>query len=334
VPALDAGPAGDRDCGNGSLMRILPLALVERDIPDERLIELAHLASRVTHGHPRCQVACALYSLTIRGMLAGVPARATVLESARATLRHAYVTGGSTDHLTALDELEAWSGRAGRGYVLDSFWSAWDAFAGADTFADAIRAAIAYGDDTDTTAAIAGGWAGAWFGVDAIPSDWRGGLREPGMVEPLVDRLLETHLDPPPSLGVLASFADDFTRPPGAFGEWRGGQRGDDGAIQMPWVEYADWIDRFVRACSAGGWVRPDIDWPRWLQTPAAERLRTDPAALATASVRDLACLLTAIVRSDRFSEGSLLGACESGFVERITRRAAELQRLVPVGTA
>jgi len=59
TPAIDAGPADESACGNGSLMRILPLALVERSASDERLVEMAHLASRVTHGHPRCQVACA-----------------------------------------------------------------------------------------------------------------------------------------------------------------------------------------------------------------------------------------------------------------------------------
>ena len=127
---------------------------------------------------------------------------------------------------------------------------------------------------------------------------------------------------------MLASFADDFAHPPGPYGEWRGGERDSRGVIQMPWVEYADWLDRFVRACSSGGWVRPDVDWPRWIQTPDAERLRTDPEALANASVRDLACLLTAIIRSDRFNEGSILGACESGLIERITRRAAELRRI------
>ena len=90
TPALDAGPSGERDCGNGSLMRILPLALVERDVTDERLVEMAHLASRVTHGHPRCQVACALYSLVVRRLLAGESDRAAVLADARSRLRAMY----------------------------------------------------------------------------------------------------------------------------------------------------------------------------------------------------------------------------------------------------
>ncbi|MFN8520148.1 MAG: ADP-ribosylglycohydrolase family protein [Chloroflexota bacterium] len=192
VPAVDAGPSGERDCGNGSLMRILPLALVERDVPDARLVDMAHLASRVTHGHPRCQVACALYSFVARRILAGARHRADAQADARAALRATYQRQGSGGHLAALDELEAWPGRGGRGYVIDSLWSAWDAFAGATGYQDAVTRAVRYGADTDTTAAIAGGLAGAWFGVDDIPAEWRAGMRDPGIVRPLVDGLIAT----------------------------------------------------------------------------------------------------------------------------------------------
>lgn len=190
--AIDAGPADERSCGNGSLMRILPLALVERSVDDARLVERAHLASRVTHGHPRCQVACALYSLIVRRLLAADGDRATILAGARARLRETYAQPGLEAHRTALDELDAWIGRSGRGFVLDSFWSAWDAFAGADSYREAVTRAIRYGADTDTTAAIAGGLAGAWWGIEGIPVEWLSGLRDPQIVRPLVDRLIET----------------------------------------------------------------------------------------------------------------------------------------------
>ena len=192
IPAIDAGPVGERDCGNGSLMRILPLALVERAASDDRMVEMAHLASRVTHGHPRCQVACALYSLVVRQLLTGHRERDAALGDARSRLRSIYATANLTAHLHALDELEAWAKRTGSGFVMDSFWSAWDAFAGADSYQDAVVRAVRYGEDTDTTAAIAGGLAGAYFGVDDIPADWRAGLREPSIFRPLVDGLIET----------------------------------------------------------------------------------------------------------------------------------------------
>jgi ADP-ribosylglycohydrolase len=192
VPGVDAGRVDEDACGNGSLMRILPLALVERTVTDERLVEMAHLASRVTHGNPRCQIACALNSLVVRRLLAGDLDRATALLYAQSRLRAIYGDARATVHLGALDELEAWTARSGRGFVLDSFWSAWDAFSGADSYHDAVVRAIRYGQDTDTTAAIAGGLAGSYFGVDDIPAEWRAGLREPSIIRPLVDRLIET----------------------------------------------------------------------------------------------------------------------------------------------
>ena len=62
-PAQTAGGAGDRDLGNGSLMRILPIALVEPDATDDSLAARAHRASAVTHRHTVAQVTCALYVL-------------------------------------------------------------------------------------------------------------------------------------------------------------------------------------------------------------------------------------------------------------------------------
>ncbi len=192
TPAVEAGPGDGHACGNGSLMRILPLALVDRDADERMLIERAHLASRVTHGHPRCQVTCALYVLVARGLLHG-DGRREALASARSAVRAAYAVDPDLgDHLFALDELDAWTGRSGRGYVIDSFWSAWDAFAGASSYQETIVRAVRYGDDTDTTAAIAGGLAGIRWGWEGIPTDWRRAMRGREVATPLVDRLVGT----------------------------------------------------------------------------------------------------------------------------------------------
>jgi hypothetical protein len=94
--------------------------------------------------------------------------------------------------LAQLDAFEAWPTRAGGGRVVDSFWSAWDAFARAASYREAVACAVALGNDTDTTAAIAGGLAGVYWGVTSIPSAWRRGLRDPHLARGLVDRLVET----------------------------------------------------------------------------------------------------------------------------------------------
>jgi ADP-ribosylglycohydrolase len=200
VPAIDAGSTDGRASGNGSLMRILPLALVGRDLPDGTLVDQAQRASRVTHGHPRPQVACAAYVLIAVRLLrwdgaepAPEPALRAMLTDALATLRAQYAAEPTpATHLAALDELEAWTERSGRGYVIDSFWSAWDALTGAASVEETIVRAIRYGEDTDTTAAIAGGLAGIRFGWEGIPVAWRRGMRDRAQVTRLVDRLIAT----------------------------------------------------------------------------------------------------------------------------------------------
>jgi len=195
TPAIDAGGTADGDQGNGSLMRILPLALVNLSNDDGELVEHAHLASRVTHGHPNCQVACALYVLVATAVRPGMDDPEGVLEASVARLRAVYpgqpafgsVLEGLLAHRATVKKL-------GGGWVLDSFWSAWEAFAGAASYRQAIETAVSYGHDTDTTAAIAVGLGLRW-GLDeregGIPSEWLSGLRGQDAVEPLLARLLD-----------------------------------------------------------------------------------------------------------------------------------------------
>jgi len=69
--------------------------------------------------------------------------------------------------------LRNWPGKpSGSGYVMDTFWSAWTAFASSESYAETVTKAIRYGSDTDTTAAVAGGLAGALWGIGGIPVEF------------------------------------------------------------------------------------------------------------------------------------------------------------------
>ncbi len=193
--AEQAGPVGERNNGNGSLMRILPIALVGHTLSEAELVEQAHRASAVTHGHPIAQATCAFHVLLVHELLladeTGIE-RVEALERAQTTLQLVYAGSSAyAAHRRALDTITAYVPRAGSGYVVDAFWSAWDAFASASSYRETIQHAVRYGHDTDTTAAIAGGLAGAWFGLDGIPPEWLGGMRGGSIVAPLLNRLLE-----------------------------------------------------------------------------------------------------------------------------------------------
>lgn len=124
-------------------------------------------------------------------------------------------------------------------------------------------------------------------------------------------------------LAALASFLPSFTEPGLTFGGWAGGTE-QAGVIAMPWFEPSGEADRFVKVAYDYGFVR-DFDWMEWRQTDEAIALRDDPSALSTASEGDLAMLITALVRSDRFCEGALEAAFDSGLLTRIVERARQL---------
>ncbi len=109
-----------------------------------------------------------------------------------------------------------------------------------------------------------------------------------------------------------------------SVGVWAGGERRADGAISTPWIDYSAEVDAFRRQASEDGWVRR-FDWPAWAETERGRALMADPIAVATATADELVRLITVAVRSDRFSEGSLAGFIERGFLAAVARRAADL---------
>lgn len=184
-----AGPDGVHSNGNGSLMRVLPLALWHRG-DDAALVRDARAQSQVTHGHLRAQLCCALYCLWARRLLQDAEASwGDAVRTLRALI---------AEEPEAIEELEG-SIRPdepaigeGSGYVVDSLRSARWAVEAPD-YEGAVRRAIRLGHDTDTTACIAGGIAGLMHGVAGIPVRWREGLRGGELYRPLLERML-----PPP----------------------------------------------------------------------------------------------------------------------------------------
>lgn len=84
-------------------------------------------------------------------------------------------------------------------------------------------------------------------------------------------------------------------------------------------------LNQFVAAAYANNWVSGDINWVEWMKTDESKKLRDDPSALAKASEHDLTCLLTTLIRQERFCEGSLEGAYDSGLLTGILQRAASM---------
>lgn len=185
---LMAGGADEYSNGNGSLMRVLPLALWHRGT-DLELVADAFDQSAVTHGHLRSKLCCALYCLWARRILQTAE---NPWESAVRTL-YEFFPEGTTERAefeTRIFPNDAIFEVKGSGYVVDSLRAA-HRLNDKESFEEVVKSAIALGDDTDTTACIAGGIAGLKFGVNSIPERWRGNLRGKEIFEPLIEKLLE-----------------------------------------------------------------------------------------------------------------------------------------------
>lgn len=186
-PSLSGG-FDEYSNGNGSLMRVLPLAIWHQG-SDKELIADAFKQSGVTHGHPRSRICCALYCLWARNILRSI-------SDPWAGAVNAFNENfpASSDERMELDtkifppdsEYEI----RGNGYVVSSLRAALWATE-KPSYEETVRAAIALGEDTDTTACIAGGIAGTLHGERSIPRRWMDQLRGKEIVQPLVERLTE-----------------------------------------------------------------------------------------------------------------------------------------------
>jgi ADP-ribosylglycohydrolase len=195
----DAWTSGDPSklaSGNGSIMRLAPVAIAYARLFPDRLGDLVARAvesSQPTHASPQCLSACACLAVALAALVHGL-AREVVLDPAWSTWGEladwqplhpevAEVIHGSFRRKAPPDI-------RGSGYVVKSLEAALWAFAGAESFRDALLRAVNLGDDADTTGAVCGQLAGAHWGESAIPPDLLSGLAGRELLERALRGLL------------------------------------------------------------------------------------------------------------------------------------------------
>ncbi|MDZ7890874.1 MAG: ADP-ribosylglycohydrolase family protein [Rhodoferax sp.] len=163
-----AGSTDPNDAGNGSIMRLAPVVLFFQDTPADA-IRYAVEQSKTTHRAPECLVACQLMAETMLRALQG--------ESKDAVLAPSKLNLACTPGLQAIatgaylhKTVEA---IRGTGYVVQSLEAALWSFATTIDYRSCVLAATNLGDDADTTAAVAGQIAGAFYGANGIPQTWK-----------------------------------------------------------------------------------------------------------------------------------------------------------------
>ncbi len=180
-----SGSTDPYSAGNGSIMRLAPTALFY--FPDQQLIRrFAAESSRTTHGALECVDACRLLGDILYQCLRGAE-KAEALTAGGGEIYQSASIGeiARGDYFTKKpSEIQ------GSGYVVKSLEAALWCFWTTESFEQAVLQAVNLGDDADTTAAICGQVAGAFYGKLGIPARWRDRLAMRQEIETLADRLL------------------------------------------------------------------------------------------------------------------------------------------------
>ncbi len=180
-----AGSPDPHTAGNGSIMRLAPVAMFY--FPDlDAVTRYAVESSRTTHAAAECLDACRLFAAMIHRALQGASQEEILLAG------HATFDGAEKIVAVARGEYLAKAANAirGSGYVVQSLEAALWCFAHTDSFEQAILAAANLGDDADTTAAVCGQVAGAFYGASGIPAQWLARLALRSEIEQLAVQLM------------------------------------------------------------------------------------------------------------------------------------------------
>lgn len=162
-----SGDSTYESAGNGSLMRLAPVAMFGFSNP-ATITKLAGDSSRTTHGAAEAIESCQLLALIIYGCLMGEE-KHTLLDKIEFTFYQPKVNALSKGSFLAKKYEEI----KGTGYCIDSLEAALWCFFNTNSYKEAVLSAVNLGDDADTTGAIAGQLAGAFYGSKAIPMEWR-----------------------------------------------------------------------------------------------------------------------------------------------------------------
>jgi ADP-ribosylglycohydrolase len=200
-PALECGLDEDFSNGNGSLMRIHPVAfyLYHKGYEISEALEIIHKVSSITHAHERSKVACGIYTLVLWELLKN-PNKLSVYEGLK-KVSDFYASSSEFEIyknrlIDRIGNLETMSSNKAverneirsTGYVVDTLEAAiWCVLTTKD-YKECVLRAVNLGEDTDTVAAVAGGLAGVLYGYDAIPREWLGQIKKLDYIENMCEQ--------------------------------------------------------------------------------------------------------------------------------------------------
>ncbi len=180
-----AGSTGVMTAGNGSLMRLVPVVLYYFPVSED-VDQYAAESSRTTHAAPEAIECCRLFAHILSQALRGREKHAlldgSTIELQEPNVKNLACGSYSTKSIEQI---------RGTGYAVAALEAALWCFQHTTSFESAVLQAANLGDDADTTAAIVGQLAGAHYGLNGIPADWRQRLHMSDEIVSYADRLFD-----------------------------------------------------------------------------------------------------------------------------------------------
>jgi len=187
------GANDEQSNGNGSLMRILPMAYFLKDY-DERKFEIIGDVSAITHGHIHSKIACSIYVELAINLLKGDSAQDSY-DKMKPVIIEYYTKRGFGSELKNFDRLlcnniKKYKERdiKSSGYVIHTLEASIWCLLNASSYSSTVLPAINLGGDTDTTGAVAGGLAGIYYGIENIPKEWTDCLARKDDIQELLSK--------------------------------------------------------------------------------------------------------------------------------------------------
>lgn len=190
------GPTDPMTAGNGSLMRLAPVVLCYAHQPEEA-IKKAALSSQTTHAATEAVDACRYLGALLIGAIKGLGKEELLSdrftpvpglwEREPLAPRIAEIANGSFKDRNPPDI-------RGAGYVVLSLEAALWAFQNSSSFRHGVLLAVNLGEDADTTGAVYGQLAGAFYGENGIPEAWRRPLVQRELIASMAGKLFDLSL--------------------------------------------------------------------------------------------------------------------------------------------
>ena len=181
--STESGLTNERSNGNGSLMRMLPIAFYSycKNLNEQEETEMINNLSGLTHAHEISKLGCKIYCDYIKEILKGRNKQQAYLSltkkhyeeyySSQSIEKYSRILNGKLDTLNENDISSS-------GYIISTLEASMWCTLTSDSYKEAVLKAVNLGEDTDTIGAITGGIAGCLYGINAIPNEWLNKLQK------------------------------------------------------------------------------------------------------------------------------------------------------------